>query len=99
MAKQDGIAVRLRALAAPARGQRSCCIAGELRAVKKANLAGLDSLIREETGFSADFLRFYYTTALRFDFGAREKQGLRLFWELCVKHSLLKPRPGDLRTI
>ena len=72
-------------------------VAGKLRELKDVNLANLDELISEEREFSPDFLRFYYGTALRFDFGAREKAGLRFFWELCVKHSLLKPPPGELR--
>ncbi len=74
-------------------------VAGELRRLKQVNLASLDDVIAEEKEFSADFLRFYYGTALRFDFDAREKEGLRLFWELCVKHSLLRPPLGDLRTL
>ncbi len=74
-------------------------LAEGLRERKAANLADLDNLIGEEKAFEADFLRFYYSTALCFDFGAREKEGLRLFSELCVKHSLLKLQRRDLRAI
>ncbi len=74
-------------------------IAAKLRQLKDVNLAGLDDLIREEKEFSPDFLRFYYETALRFDLGAQEKEGLRLFWELCIKHSLLRAPAGELRVV
>ena len=74
-------------------------IAAKLCELKDANLAGLDDLIREEKEIGPDFLRFYYGRALRFDFGAQEKAGLRLFWELCVKHGLLKSPAGELRVV
>lgn len=64
-------------------------IADRLRSVRDENLANLDALIAAERQFDRDFCRRYYRDHLRFNFGQKEKQGLRLFQELCVEHSLL----------
>ena len=67
-------------------------IAGRLRALRDDNLAKIDNVIARETEFDPEFCRRYYREHLRFIFGEREKQGLRLFAKLCQKHGLLPKR-------
>lgn len=67
-------------------------IANELRALRDKNLANIDRLISKETEFDRAFCERYYRENLRFNFGEREKQGLRRFSELCQKHELLPKR-------
>jgi len=64
-------------------------IAGRLRALRDDNVAKIDNIILGETEFDPEFCRRYYREHLRFTFGEREKQGLRLFAKLCQKHDLL----------
>ena len=59
----------------------------------------LDRLIAEEKRFEAGFCEHYYRDCLRFDFGEREKAGLRMFGDLCVTHGLLATQPSDLRVV
>lgn len=72
------------------RGEKK--IAATLRALRDANLANLDALIAAEKDFDHEFCRSYYREYLRFGFGEKEKQGLRVFQELCAKHGLLPKR-------
>lgn len=65
-------------------------IANHLRALRNENLANLDGLIADEKDFNAQFCVRYYTEHLRFNFGEKEKKGLRTFAELCEKHGLLE---------
>lgn len=74
-------------------------IAASLRAVRDKNLADLDSLIAEEKTFEAGFCDHYYRDCLRFDFGQREKAGLRMFRDFCATYGLLESRAGDLRLV
>jgi chorismate dehydratase len=77
-------------------------IADRLRNLRDANLANLDGLIAELVAGVADpgaqkeltreFLSRYYREHLRFNFGEREREGLRIFANLCMKHSLLPKR-------
>jgi predicted solute-binding protein len=67
-------------------------IANRLRALRNENLANLDAVIAEEKEFSPQFCSSYYRKHLRFSFGEKEKEGLRSFGNLCVKHSLLQKR-------
>ena len=46
-----------------------------------------------------EFLNRYYRQHLRFNFGAKEKQGLAAFASLCAKHGLLPPRDLPLSVI
>jgi len=67
-------------------------IADRLRALRDKNLANIDKLIANETEFDHVFCNRYFRENLRFNFGAREQQGLRAFAELCRKHKLLPKR-------
>lgn len=70
-----------------------------LRALRDANLADLDQLIAEEKSFDLEFCRIYYRDHLRFHFGEREKEGLRVFQTLCAKHELLPAREIQLTVV
>ena len=67
-------------------------IAGRLRALRDSNLANLDNLIADQKEFDRSFCDRYYREHLRFSFGEREKEGLRVFDQLCQKHDLLPKR-------
>jgi chorismate dehydratase len=77
-------------------------IANALRALRDANLANLDNLVAEvvggidasgqRKGVGREFLWRYYTEHLRFGFEEKEKEGLRIFANLCIKHGLLLKR-------
>jgi predicted solute-binding protein len=67
-------------------------IADRLRALRDENLAKLDKLIAEEKEFDPKFCDRYYRKHLRFNFGEREKEGLRAFHKLCQDHGLLPKR-------
>src|SRR4029077_12154543 len=77
-------------------------IANPLRALRDVNLANLDNLIADVVagvaGFGQrrevdrEFLSRYYTEHLRFGFEEKEKEGLRIFANLCIKHGLLPKR-------
>jgi len=79
-------------------------IANRLRNLRDGNLANLDDLIAElvagvadsgpQKEFTREFLSRYYGKHLRFSLGEKEKEGLRIFANLCTKHSLLPI--GDL---
>jgi predicted solute-binding protein len=64
-------------------------VAGRLRAIRGENLAKIDNLIAGETDFDHEFCARYYREHLRFNFGEKEKEGLRTFQNLCQKHELL----------
>jgi predicted solute-binding protein len=65
-------------------------IADGLRILRDENLANIDNLIDEEKDFDHDFCRRYYRENLRFSFGKREREGLRIFQKLCEKHDLIQ---------
>jgi predicted solute-binding protein len=76
-------------------------IANRLRGLRDENLANLDDLIGEAVAgadpgrqkrLNREFLSRYYRENLRFRFGEKEKEGLRIFANLCRKHNLL-PKP------
>jgi chorismate dehydratase len=64
-------------------------VASQLRGLRDENLADLDQLIAEEKDFDPKFCSRYYREHLQFSFGEKEKEGLRIFDRLCVKHGLL----------
>jgi chorismate dehydratase len=74
-------------------------IANRLRALRDENLANLDALIADAVAEGADpgqrkkvdreFLSSYYREYLQFRFGEKEKEGLRVFTDLCKRRSLL----------
>jgi chorismate dehydratase len=84
-------------------------IANALRALRDANLANLDNLVAEVVGRVAafgqrkgvgrEFLWRYYTEHLRFGFEEKEKEGLRIFANLCIKHGLLLKRDLAFRVV
>ena len=67
-------------------------IADRLRALRHENLANIDSLIADEKAFDHDFCSRYYRENLRFTFGKREREGLRIFEKLCEEHDLIQKR-------
>jgi chorismate dehydratase len=77
-------------------------MADRVRNLRDGNLANLDDLIAEfvagvaDPGFqkelTREFLSRYYREHLRFSFGEREKEGLRIFENLCITHGLLPTR-------
>ena len=46
-----------------------------------------------------EFLSRYYTEHLRFGFVEKEKEGLRIFANLCIKHGLLSKRDLAFRVV
>jgi chorismate dehydratase len=74
-------------------------IADRLRALRDENLAKIDRLIAEEKEFDHAFCARYYREHLRFNFGEKEKQGLREFQSLCQKHGLLPKREIELNVV
>jgi chorismate dehydratase len=84
-------------------------IANRLRNLRDGNLATLDNLIADALAGGDDpgrrkevtweFLSRYYREHLRFTFGEKEKEGLRVFANLCIKHSLLPKRDLALRIV
>jgi chorismate dehydratase len=67
-------------------------IANRLRMLRDQNLTSIDNLIAEEKDFDRDFCHRYYRENLRFSFGKREREGLRIFQKLCEKHDLIQKR-------
>jgi predicted solute-binding protein len=77
-------------------------VASRLRAVRDQNLDNLDDLIAEvvagvgdpgqQKQLNHEFCARYYREHLRFNFGEKEKEGLRAFANLCTKHGLLSKR-------
>jgi predicted solute-binding protein len=65
-------------------------IANRLRALRNKNLVNLDWLIADEKYFNHQFCARYYREHLRFNFGEKEKKGLRTFADVCAKHGLLE---------
>ena len=59
-------------------------IADALRQLRDRNLRNLDDLVSSQTEISAEFCRKYYREHLFFDFGEREKAGLREFHRRCL---------------
>jgi predicted solute-binding protein/REP element-mobilizing transposase RayT len=84
-------------------------IANGLRNLRDENRNHLDEVIEETVARYGDrddkwqldraFLSRYYRENLRFGFGQREKEGLRLFANLCVKHGLLRKRDRAFRVV
>jgi chorismate dehydratase len=77
-------------------------IADRLRVLRDQNLSNLDHVIPDLVAGAVDlgphrrlnreFLSRYYRENLRFSFGEKEKEGLRIFANLCIKHGLLPKR-------
>jgi chorismate dehydratase len=77
-------------------------IANRLRNLRDENLTHLDHVIEDAVAgvgdpgrreeLNREFLSRYYRQHLRFSFWEKEKEGLRIFAHLCVRHGLLPKR-------
>ena len=74
-------------------------IANRLRALRDENLTKIDTLIADEKDFDHDFCSHYYRENLRFGFGKREREGLRIFQKLCEEHDLIQRREVKLELV
>jgi chorismate dehydratase len=74
-------------------------IADRLRTLRDGNLVNLDALISAEEDFDHEFCKVYYRENLRFHFGEKEKEGLRVFQKLCAKHNLLPKREIEFSVV
>jgi chorismate dehydratase len=84
-------------------------IANQLRGLRDANLANLDNFVAKVVAGVADpsqrrevdreFLSRYYTEHLRFSFGEKEREGLRSFASLCIKHGVIPKRDFAFRVV
>ncbi len=85
-------------------------IANRLRNLRDENLARLDLTIGDAIGgideqgggqwqLNHEFLSHYYREHLRFRFWEKEKEGLRIFANLCVTHGLLPKRNSKFRVV
>jgi chorismate dehydratase len=72
-------------------------IAGALRSLGRRNLEHLETLIAAQPEQNRAFCDFYFRECLRFNFGAEEKEGFKMFGELCARQKLLPPRLPALR--
>jgi chorismate dehydratase len=63
-------------------------IADALRQLRDRNLQNLDDLVSSQTQVSPEFCRKYYREHLFFDFGEREKAGLREFHRHCLLNKI-----------
>lgn len=68
-------------------------VAGALRSLGQKNLRNLDALIAEQPESNRAFCEFYFRECLRFAFGEKEKEGFRMFGELCAKQKLVPAVP------
>jgi chorismate dehydratase len=74
-------------------------IADRLREIRNENLSNIDGLIAMEKDFDHAFCRRYYRDHLHFNFGNKEKEGLRLFCDSCMKYGLLPNRQITFTTV
>jgi chorismate dehydratase len=63
-------------------------IADKLRALRDHNVASIDELALSQSEVSPTFCRKYYREHLFFDFGKREKAGLREFHRRCLLNKI-----------
>jgi chorismate dehydratase len=63
-------------------------IADKLRALRDHNVASIDELALSQSEVSPAFCRKYYQEHLFFDFGGREKAGLREFHRRCLLNKI-----------
>src|SRR5437762_5149804 len=63
-------------------------IADKLRALRDHNVASIDELALSQSEVSPKFCRKYYREHLFFDFGEREKAGLREFHRRCLLNKI-----------
>jgi chorismate dehydratase len=63
-------------------------IADALRRIRNHNLENLDDIVSTQSDVSPEFCREYYREHLFFDFGEREKAGLREFHRRCLLNEI-----------
>ena len=63
-------------------------IADDLRRLRDHNLEKMDDLVSTQSEVSPEFCRKYYQDYLFFDFGEREKAGLREFHHHCLRNKI-----------
>jgi chorismate dehydratase len=63
-------------------------IADDLRRLRDHNLEKMDDLVSTQSEVSPEFCRKYYREHLFFDFGEREKAGLREFHRRCLLNKI-----------
>jgi chorismate dehydratase len=63
-------------------------IADALRRIRDHNLETLDDIVSTQSDVSPEFCRKYYQEQLFFDFGEREKAGLREFYRHCLLNKI-----------
>ena len=73
-------------------------LARKLSAARTAGCAHIEDIIVREQGGDADFRRRYFGQNVCFNLGPREKEAMRLFWQLLVELGELKER-HDLRFV
>lgn len=64
-------------------------VADEVRLMKANGLANIEEIIRQQSEGDPDFRKKYLRKLIRYDLGEQEKNGLRKFHELLIKHNLL----------
>jgi chorismate dehydratase len=76
-------------------------IAQRLRGLRDENLADIQVIVADaaEQEITQEFLDRYYNEHLRFGLGAREKQGLQTFADLCSKHGVLPKRAREFSLV
>jgi predicted solute-binding protein len=74
-------------------------IGDRLRALRDENVANLEQLAVAGNEFDSDFSLRYYREHLRFTLGEEEKDGLRVFQELCEKHGLLPSKKVEFNFV
>jgi predicted solute-binding protein len=82
-------------------------IAQRLRELRDKNLADIAAIVSDAVAdgvhnkqtITQEFLDRYYHEYLRFGLGAREKQGLQTFADLCEKHGVLPKRGPDFSLV
>ncbi|MEO5753387.1 MAG: menaquinone biosynthesis protein [Chthoniobacterales bacterium] len=74
-------------------------VAHALRSLGQKNLARLDRLISAQPERSRAFCEFYFRECLHFALGEEEKEGFRIFGELCAEQKLLPAVPPAPRLV
>jgi chorismate dehydratase len=82
-------------------------IAQRVRGLRDENIADAAGVVADAVADIADnrraitreFIDRYYHEYLRFGFGAREKQGLQTFADLCTKHGVLPKRAREFSLV
>lgn len=74
-------------------------IAKEFRQLKEAGLRRIEEILEEEAKTGNGFARKYLTEHIRFELGAREREGIELFQQLAHKHGFVRVLSGPLEFV